>query len=79
MSKQTAKTFSVSLPGTLTSAVDVLSKKIDQTRSEFVGMAVREFLLDIQEDREHFLEAYKKTRKEKVLSLPDLRKKYDLV
>ncbi|MFA4845709.1 MAG: hypothetical protein WC654_04080 [Patescibacteria group bacterium] len=79
MSKQATKTFTISLPDTLTNTVDVLSKKIDQTRSEFVGMAVREFLLDIQDDRNHFLEAYKKTRNEKVLSLSELRKKYDLV
>lgn len=78
MSTQTTKTFTVSLPWKLTNAVDVLSKKTDQSRSEFISIAVREFLLDVQEDREHYLEAFKKTRKEKILSMPQLRKKYDL-
>ena len=79
MSNQTVKSFTVSLPVKLTDAVDVLGKKIDQSRSALVSMAVREFLLDVKEDRDRFLEAYKKTRREKVLSLPELRKKYDLV
>lgn len=57
----------------------MLSKKTDQSRSALVSMAVREFLLDVKEDRDRFVEAYKKTRREKVLSLPQLRKKYDLV
>ncbi len=79
MSIQTIKSFTVSLPGKLTDEVDVLSKKTDQSRSALVSMAVREFLLDVKEDRDRFVEAYKKTRREKVLSLPQLRKKYDLV
>ena len=57
----------------------MLYKKTDQSRSALVSMAVREFLLDVKEDRDRFVEAYKKTRREKVLSLPQLRKKYDLV
>lgn len=79
MSTQIVKTVTVSLPGKLTHAVDLLSKKTDQSRSELISIAVREFLLDVKEDREHFLEAFKKTRREKVFSMSELRQKYDLV
>jgi metal-responsive CopG/Arc/MetJ family transcriptional regulator len=71
--------LTVSLPQNMTRAVDALSEQTDQTRSEFIRNVLREYLLDIQEDRERFLKAYKQTRKEKTITMSALKKKYDLV
>lgn len=73
------KTLTVSLPPNMTRAVDELSVQTDQTRNELIRNALREYLLDIQEDRKRFLKAYRQTRKEKTITFGALRKKYDLV
>ena len=70
--------LSISLPNNLTKAVDILSKETDQTRSELIRNALREYVSDMQEDRKRFLEAYKETRKEKTISLESLRIRYKL-
>lgn len=78
MSRQT-KVLSISLPVGLTKAVDTLSKQTEQTRSELVRSALHDYILDMAEDRERFLEAYQATRGGKTISMDALRKKYDLV
>lgn len=75
---RTSKILSISVPAKLSRAMDKLSKQTAQTRSELVRNAVREYIIDSNEDRERFLEAYKATRGQKTLSLEDLQKKYDL-
>lgn len=72
MARNTA-VISLSLPPNLTKAMDALSHQTDQTRSELVRSALREYLLDVQEDRERFLNAYKATRKEKIFTMDQLR------
>ena len=72
------KILSVSLPPTLTKAVDELSKQTDQTRSELMRNALREYLLDVKEDRQRFIEAYKLTRDEKTYNMDELRASCDL-
>ena len=69
---------SVSLPPNLAEAMDILSKQTDQTRSELVRNALREYITDLEDDRKRFLEAYKITRKEKTISMKMLKKKYNL-
>ncbi len=73
-----ANIVSVSLPATLTLTMDKLAKSTDQTRSELVRAALREYIADLNEDRGRFLEAYKATRKEKTFSLSTLKSKYSL-
>ncbi len=70
--------LSISLPPNLTKAVDALSKKTDQTRSELIRNALREYVLDASEDKARFIEAYKATRNEKTKSLAQIRKQYNL-
>lgn len=70
--------LSISLPANMTKAVDTLSRQTDQTRSELIRNALREYLLDMQEDRERFLTAYQSTRNERVYSMQEIREKYDL-
>lgn len=67
--------ISVSLPPHLTEAVDILSKQTSQTRSELMRNALREYILDMEESRKRFIEAYKETRGQKTISLSQLRKK----
>jgi metal-responsive CopG/Arc/MetJ family transcriptional regulator len=57
--------LSISLPPAMTKAVDELSKQTDQTRSELIRSALREYILDAREDKKRFLEAYKSVRKSK--------------
>lgn len=78
MPRQT-KVLSISLPTGLTKVMDVLSKQTEQTRSELIRSALHDYILDIAEDRERFLEAYQATRGGKTIFLEALRKKYDLV
>lgn len=59
--------------------MDVLSKQTEQTRSELIRSAVHDYILDMAEDRERFLEAFQATRGGKIISMEALRKKYDLV
>ncbi len=70
--------LSISLPPALTKAVDTLSKRTDQTRSELMRNALREYILDANEDRERFLDAYNSTRKEKTYTMSELRKRCNL-
>jgi len=70
--------LSVSFPHNLTKAIDAISKKTDQTRSELIRSALRDYILDMEGDRQRFVDAYAATRKEKTMSLENLRKKYDL-
>ncbi len=70
--------MSVSLPKSLTKAVDTLAASMHQNRSELVRSALREYIVDAQEERERFLKAYKATRKEPVITLARLKKKYAL-
>ena len=72
------KILSISLPEQLTKAMDTLSKETDQTRSELVRNALREYLMDVQDDRKRFLEAYRETRGGKMITMEQLRRKYDL-
>lgn len=78
MSRQT-KVLSISLPTGLTKAMNVLSKQTEQTRSELIRSAIHEYILDMAEDRERFLEAYQTTRGGRIISMETLRKKYGLV
>jgi len=70
---------SISLPMNLTKAVDTLSKQTNQTRSELVCNALREYLTDLENDRKRFIKVLKSTRNEKTISMDALRKKYNLV
>ncbi len=68
----------ISIPKNLTRTMNSLSKQTDQTRSELVRNALRAYFLDMADDRERFLEVYRSTRKQKKMSMADLRKKYGL-
>ena len=69
--------ISISLPPNLTKAVDKLSKQMDQTRSELMRDALREYIADMEESRQRFLDAYKK-RSKKTIPLKTLLKKYNI-
>ena len=71
--------LTISLPYQLSHAVDELTRQTEQTRSELVRQALRDYLVDVHEDRQRFLQAYRKTRKEKFISMEAFRKKYGLV
>ena len=75
---RTSNVISISLPPNLSKAVDELSKQTDQTRSELMRDALREYIMDLEEDKKRFLKAYKETRGQKTISLKALRKKYKL-
>jgi metal-responsive CopG/Arc/MetJ family transcriptional regulator len=77
MPRQTS-VVTVSIPKRLTHAIDSLSKQTEQTRSELVRSALREYVMDMAEDRERFLKAYRATRKQKTITMDAMRKKYDL-
>ena len=51
MPRQTS-VLSISLPKSLTKEVDKLSKQTSQTRSELMRSALREYMLNLQEDAE---------------------------
>ena len=70
--------LSISLPDNLTKAVDTITKQTDQSRSELVRNALREYLLNMDDDRARFLEAYRETRKEKLITMDELRTRYQL-
>lgn len=70
--------MSVSLPTTLTKAIDALAANTHQNRSELVRSALREYIVDAGEERERFVKAYKATRKESSMTLSHLKKKYAL-
>lgn len=76
---RTSHILSISLPPNLSKAVDVLSEKTEQTRSELIRSALREYLLDSTEDTQRFLDAYTATRKEKTTTLAQMRKRYKIV
>ena len=59
-------------------AMDALAKQTDQNRSELVRRAVREYLMDSEEDRDRFVAAYRSTRKEKVYTHAQLKKQLGL-
>ncbi len=70
--------LSISLPKSMTKSIDALSAQTEQTRSELMRNALREYLLDVNEDREKFLDAYKNTRKEKTFTMKELRTRCNL-
>ncbi len=77
MSRKT-QILSISLPKGMTQLIDDLSAQMDQTRSELMRNALREYVLDVKEDRKRFLEAYKDTRKQKTYSMKELRSRCNL-
>ena len=78
MSRQT-KVISLSFPAGLAKAMDTLSKQTAQTRSELMRSALHDYMLDMAQDRERFLEAYQATRGGTMISMGALRRKYGLV
>ncbi len=73
------KIVSVSLPEKMAKAIDLLSEEMDQTRSELIRDAVRDYLIDAHRDRERFLEIYAATRGEKMVPLEEFRKECGLI
>lgn len=71
-----AQVLSISLPLNLSKAVDKLARATGQNRSELIRSALREYIADETEDKTRFISAYKATRKEKTMSLKDIKKKY---
>ncbi|GEM_PF-4353316 len=51
MARQTT-VLSVSLPQTMTKAIDKISKQTSQTRSELIQNALREYMRNLREDAE---------------------------
>ena len=49
MPRQTS-VLSISIPQKLTKEIDIISKKMSQTRSELVRNAIREYIQNLQED-----------------------------
>lgn len=75
---RTTKILSVSVPPRYLQAIESMRKQTDQTKSELVRDALRLYLVEQEEDRRRFLEAYKATRKEPLKDLKRLKKELGL-
>ncbi len=73
-----ATVLSISLPTTMTRAIDRIAKSTDQNRSELVRHALRDYILDLEEDRKRFIEAYQATRHEPLITHAELKKRLRL-
>lgn len=67
--------ISISLPAALAKAMDRLAKGRAETRSEFVRAAIRERILDEQEELAHFNAAMKASKKgDRLYTLAEVKK-----
>ncbi len=71
---RTTNILTVSVPPRYIQAIERLRKRTDQTKSELVRDALRSYLIEQEEDRRRFLDAYKATRKESLKDLQKLKK-----
>ncbi len=69
-----AHIWSISLPKHMSQTVDRLAKLTDQSRSELVRHALREYVADMEGDRQRFVEAYQATRRQKIFTHAQLKK-----
>jgi metal-responsive CopG/Arc/MetJ family transcriptional regulator len=72
--KSSTHILSVSIPHGLSKAVDRLAEETAQNRSELIRHALREYIADMEEDRQRFIKAYRASRKERTYSLKEVRK-----
>jgi metal-responsive CopG/Arc/MetJ family transcriptional regulator len=66
--------ISISLPASLAKTMDRMAKECSQTRSEFVRGAIRERILDEQEELARFNHAVKVSKNDKRYSLEEVKK-----